>query len=258
MKHILSVAAILMVLSMSTSAGDLYRWVDGNRITQYSTTLAGVPERFRPSARLIEPAGTPEPGQDQAGGGLDTSEYKSSQIKEYASLTVPGSLSGDAGPGAVRSYLLRYPKLSLSSSDFRYFPYLVRVKRHIEGEWEYPEEARLRGEKGRLKLQMALDRRGQLLDVTIVRPSRHESLNTEALRAVREAGRFPRVPGELGMSGVRIEAEFHYTLDHWWQKKDITLVTKKVGEPSFEDVRNVILNKLEKRAVLNDVRLGAK
>lgn len=235
---------------------ELFRWVDGNGVTQYATSLYKIPERFRASAVLLRPDSSPSYGAKKSEKSPKLKQSNSASSKpHYASLASTRGYSAKGAKTLLRS-TDGYPKIKLSSSDFHYFPYLVMFKRLVEEEWEYPVQSRLMGEKGNLKLLISLNKRGKVVDVELKKSTKYEMLNAEVLRAVEEAGPYPSIPVEWGASGVKIEAEFNYVLDHWWQKKNVTVINTRTKEPTFKEIRSAILAKIEKRAVVNDVKIN--
>lgn len=254
MRIILVFLLIVSFCASPSHAQELFRWVDGNGVTQYATSIYKIPERYRSSAALLRSDSSPSYG------GATKSE-KPPKLKQSNGVSSKQRFASTRGYSANGAKTLLkaadgYPKLKLGDSDFRYFPYLVMFKRLVEGEWEYPVQSRLMGEKGNLKLLISLNRRGRVVDVELKKSTKYERLNAEVLRAVEEAGPYPSIPLEWGASGVKIEAEFNYVLDHWWQKKNVTVINTRKKEPTFKEIRSAILAKIEKRAVVNDVKVN--
>lgn len=75
--------------------------------------------------------------------------------------------------------------------------YLAILKEMIERSKEYPLMARRGGMEGTVRIRCALGRNGDLQDAAVIKPSGYTILDKAALRAVRSAGRFPRVPSEI-------------------------------------------------------------
>lgn len=73
---------------------------------------------------------------------------------------------------------------------------------------KYPAIARRRNLQGDVLLRFVIDKNGQLLRHSIVRPSTHNSLNTAAIKMVKNASPMPKVPVAL----VKDKHEFEYTI----------------------------------------------
>lgn len=112
-------------------------------------------------------------------------------------------LSGDTGELAKQT-------LPLDSRDPVYLPYLNRLKRRIQNEWVYPEEAWSRGVSGELLLVFTLNKNGSLTNVRLVHSSGFPILDQEALRAVKQAAPYDPFPPQMGEEPWNITASFHY------------------------------------------------
>lgn len=158
----------------------------------------------------------------------------------------------------IRSVPNGYETLELTTKDFRYFPYFVRLKRSIESVWQYPLESRLDGEQGKLSVLITVNSRGVVEDVRLLNPSPFKRLNDEALRAVMAASPFTKFPYNWGVKGLNIRAVLIYKLEQWWKKRDMNKIVLRAKQPTFEVIRADILDNLELTAVVNDVRLDVK
>ncbi|HOJ14547.1 MAG TPA: energy transducer TonB [Deltaproteobacteria bacterium] len=91
--------------------------------------------------------------------------------------------------------------------------YLDRLKIKIFKVWEYPEEAILRGEEGKVSIEFVLNEKGELVDIGVVKSSGSPRLDKAALEAVAEAQPF----GPLEETGVgktlKVTGLFAYVLD---------------------------------------------
>jgi protein TonB len=112
-------------------------------------------------------------------------------------------LTADAGGTAKRT-------LDLDNREPRYFDYLARLKRRIQGEWTYPEEARQVGMGGELLLVFTLNKAGTLINVQLVETSGFPVLDNEALRAVKAAAPYDPFPPHMGAEPWNISAIFRY------------------------------------------------
>jgi len=112
-------------------------------------------------------------------------------------------LTADAGGSARRT-------VPLDSREPRFLDYLARLKRHIQGEWMYPEEARRVGMGGELVLIFTLNKAGTLTYIRLVESSGFPVLDEEALRAVKAAAPFDPFPPQMGDEPWNISAIFRY------------------------------------------------
>jgi TonB family protein len=102
--------------------------------------------------------------------------------------------------------------ISLDTKDPSYHPYTSVLKERILSHWTYPQSARNNLIEGDLLIVFRLDRGGNLIDCTLVRPSGHEILDTCALEAVRSASPFPPFPETMTVQFLSINASFAYQL----------------------------------------------
>lgn len=75
--------------------------------------------------------------------------------------------------------------------------YHSKLLRHTFKNLRYPRRAQERGQEGSVRLNVTIDSRGKIMDVTTVQESRHATLNREALEAVERAAPFPSAPSQL-------------------------------------------------------------
>ena len=112
-------------------------------------------------------------------------------------------LTADAGEIAKRT-------VPLDSREPRFLDYLARLKRHIQGEWMYPEEAQRVGMGGELMLVFTLNKAGTLTYIRLVESSGFPVLDNEALRAIKAAAPFDPFPPQMGDEPWNISAIFRY------------------------------------------------
>jgi protein TonB len=75
----------------------------------------------------------------------------------------------------------------------------------------YPEEARQRGEEGRVVVRFTVDRSGRVLDANLVGGSGSEQLDAKTIALVRSAS-FPAFPPTMTQGRVTITTSVRYTL----------------------------------------------
>jgi len=93
--------------------------------------------------------------------------------------------------------------------DFK--PYLVRILATVRRNWfaVIPESARL-GRHGRVTLQFAIDRSGQVPKLVIAMPSGAEALDRAAVAGISASVPFPPLPKEFPGQQVRLQFAFEY------------------------------------------------
>jgi protein TonB len=75
----------------------------------------------------------------------------------------------------------------------------------------YPEEARRRGEEGRVAVRFTVDRSGRVVDAAIVAASGSALLDEAALGLLRQAV-FPAFPADMAQPRVTITTTVRYSL----------------------------------------------
>ncbi len=101
--------------------------------------------------------------------------------------------------------------VDLSTTEFKYLSYFIKLKRQIEGVWNYPEESRIRGEQGKLFLVFSINRDGTLAGVELLTSSGYARLDDEAMRSIRVASPFPPFPKSWdGLERLNVRATFEY------------------------------------------------
>ena len=75
----------------------------------------------------------------------------------------------------------------------------------------YPEEARRRGEEGRVTLRFTVDRSGRVVDASVAASSGSAALDAAGLALIRQAA-FPPFPPAMSQARVTITSPVRYTL----------------------------------------------
>ncbi len=107
--------------------------------------------------------------------------------------------------------------VDLSTTEYRYLSYFLKLKRQIEGVWNYPEISRLKGEQGELYLIFTIRRDGQLEDVKLINSSGYARLDNEAIRAIRVASPFSPFPESWSLERLNVRAVFRYEISYGWK-----------------------------------------
>lgn len=102
--------------------------------------------------------------------------------------------------------------VDLSTTEFKYLSYFVKLKRQIEAVWQYPKESQYRGEYGTLFLVFTIKSDGYLEGVQLITSSGYARLDNEAVRALNAAAPFAPFPASWGgLERLNIRATFEYT-----------------------------------------------
>jgi TonB family protein len=120
-------------------------------------------------------------------------------------------LTEDVGGPAKRT-------VSLDSPEALFVNYLSRLKRRVQREWVYPEEAAKNGISGELHMVFTLNKAGSLIFIRLVHSSGFPILDEEALRAVKVAAPFDAFPPQMGDDPLNIAATFYYNLPRYLQR----------------------------------------
>jgi TonB family protein len=102
--------------------------------------------------------------------------------------------------------------ISLDTKDERYVSYAKLIKERIGFHWKYPPDALERLLEGKLMVVFSLARKGEVIQVKLMKNSGHEILDREAIRAIQASAPFPPFPGHVKVSRLNIRASFDYRL----------------------------------------------
>ena len=99
--------------------------------------------------------------------------------------------------------------ITFDTSEYKYYGYMQRLREKIEGVWTYPPEAAAKGIYGDLYIKFTIKRNGELGSVELQRTSGYKILDDAALKALRDAAPYWRLPDAIGDS-LTIPAHFIY------------------------------------------------
>lgn len=102
--------------------------------------------------------------------------------------------------------------ITFDTKEYKYYGYMQRLKEKIEGIWKYPQDAAEKGLYGDLYIRFTIKKNGQLGAVELLRTSGHASLDSAAIKALRDAEPYWPLPDEWGKDGFTITGHFIYTL----------------------------------------------
>ncbi len=197
-----------------------------------SETLAQIAPLPIPAPR-IEPAEKPKlaferPGAPPApAAGTGQIPVPSASVSEAVRAAARGRGGGlivgdpDLGPGGVGEALnlpaagRRGSALELLSDpmgvDFK--PYLIQILATVRRNWYavMPEVARL-GRPGKVVIQFAIGRDGQVPKLVIVSPSGTEALDRAAVAGISASNPFPPLPSDYRGLQIRLQFTFLYNM----------------------------------------------
>ncbi len=164
-------------------------------------------ERQQVVQQVSKPKPQPKPKQEQAGASVPKTQTSSSSLLsrslEMASLQAQVDMQRETR--ARKPRVLRLT--SAATREHEYAAYLDNWRRRVEtlGNLNYPEQARSRGIQGRLRMLVALDASGKVVDVEILSSSGHAVLDDAAIRIVQLASPFQSFPIEMRKKVDRLE-----------------------------------------------------
>lgn len=104
-------------------------------------------------------------------------------------------------------------ELIINTKEYKYWYYLQRMKNKIELLWQYPEEAKVRGLSGLLKINFSVDKSGKLKEIVITDSSGYKFFDDAAVKALKDAAPFSVFPDTWDIERLNIEGTFIYELN---------------------------------------------
>ncbi|MBA3036510.1 MAG: energy transducer TonB [Desulfobacterium sp.] len=114
-------------------------------------------------------------------------------------VSIPES---DAGMGQTTGVFKMEDLLNVGAEYTNAKSYLEMVVMKIESAKRYPESARSLQQQGRVTVSFVVTLAGEVKEVQIATPCRHEVLNEAAVKAVQTAAPFPRPPLKFFKSDI--------------------------------------------------------
>ena len=102
--------------------------------------------------------------------------------------------------------------MPLNTPDPRYAEYFAELKRRIEANWTYPQEASRRGQSGQGLVGFVLRKNGSVREVDIVQSSGVDILDRYLVNAIRLASPMPPIPDRISDGTLPVVFAFTYTL----------------------------------------------
>ena len=129
----------------------------------------------------------------------------------------PPSGSGGTRPEGSGSGSFGYERdgqagVPLNTPDPRYAEYFAELKRRIEANWTYPQEASRRGQSGQGLVGFVLRKNGSVREVDIVQSSGVEILDRYLVNAIQLASPMPPIPDRISNGTLPVVFAFTYTL----------------------------------------------
>ncbi|MFH1014391.1 MAG: energy transducer TonB [Nitrospirota bacterium] len=102
--------------------------------------------------------------------------------------------------------------ITFDVKGFKYDGYMLRLKDKIEGIWQYPSDAAMRGIYGDLYLSFTIKKNGSLSKVELVRTSGHISLDEAAMKALKDAAPYWPLPEDWKEEELTVKGHFIYSI----------------------------------------------
>ncbi|MBN2438908.1 MAG: energy transducer TonB [Deltaproteobacteria bacterium] len=128
---------------------------------------------------------------------------------------VPGHIrpAAPAAPTGKMTPSVRDDSVSLQNPGGPYEPYLLQIRRKIEGLWSYPPLALSQNQQGEAVIRFTIDAGGALNGYYITSTSGSPILDEGALAVVRSAAPFAPLPEKFHLSQLHITATFRYRIN---------------------------------------------
>jgi TonB family protein len=102
--------------------------------------------------------------------------------------------------------------IDLASTDSKYASYLYVLRKKIERQWTYPEDAFAGRQEGTTVLRFCIVSDGTLIGSEVLSSSGHKSLDRSAIAVIRAAAPYDALPVKFNLSKLHIVARFQYEL----------------------------------------------
>lgn len=103
------------------------------------------------------------------------------------------------------------PALTAQSLLARQF-YVSDILKKVFSKTRYPARALERGQEGSVRVAVVIDRKGNILNTSVLEESRYSLLNKEAQEAINRAAPFPEMPAALSGSRFEFTVPIRFTL----------------------------------------------
>ena len=134
------------------------------------------------------------------------------QEKDAKKEPVPVKKQPTPAPAETTETVVREDTVNLGSQDGRYRAYLLKIRKRIENQWQYPPAALRKKEKGMTTARFSINKNGSLSSQDVVSTSGSQLLDEYTLAVIRAAAPYDLLPVDMGLSKLNIVAVFHYRL----------------------------------------------
>jgi protein TonB len=148
------------------------------------------------------------------GGGFPLKRETIDNIAQQGKGFSPRQDAKEAGAKIAKKTEGQQEKSSISFDvkGFKYDGYMMRLKDKIEGIWQYPSDAAMRGIYGDLYLSFTIRKNGSLSKVELVRTSGHRSLDEAAMKALKDAAPYWPLPEDWKEEELTVKGHFIYSI----------------------------------------------
>lgn len=148
------------------------------------------------------------------GGGFPLKRETIDNIAQQGKGFSPGQDAKEAGAKIAKKTEGQQEKSSISFDvkGFKYDGYMMRLKDKIEGIWQYPSDAAMRGIYGDLYLSFTIKKDGRLGKIELVRTSGYKSLDDAAIKALKDAEPYWPLPDEWEKEELPVKGHFIYSI----------------------------------------------
>ncbi|HBR22835.1 MAG TPA: hypothetical protein DD713_09885 [Nitrospiraceae bacterium] len=148
------------------------------------------------------------------GGGFPLKRETIDNIAQQGKGFSPGQDAKEAGAKIAKKTEDQKDKSSITFDvkGFKYDGYMMRLKDKIEGIWQYPSDAAMRGIYGDLYLSFTIKKNGSLSKVELVRTSGYRSLDEAAIKALKDAAPYWPLPEDWKEEELTVKGHFIYSI----------------------------------------------
>ncbi|MBT9537412.1 MAG: energy transducer TonB, partial [Nitrospirae bacterium] len=148
------------------------------------------------------------------GGGFPLKRETIDNIAQQGKGFSPRQDAKEAGAKIAKKTEGQQEKSSISFDvkGFKYDGYMMRLKDKIEGIWQYPSDAAMRGIYGDLYLSFTIKKNGSLSKVELVRTSGYRSLDEAAMKALKDAAPYWPLPEDWKEEELTVKGHFIYSI----------------------------------------------
>jgi TonB family protein len=104
-------------------------------------------------------------------------------------------------------------RIDINTQEFRYLGYFTNMRKAIEMVWVYPSEAWRRGIQGTVRIEMTIQKTGQVTNLKVIKSSGFEVLDNAILEAIRLASPFAPLPDGFAKNRIVVPGSFAYILN---------------------------------------------